>query len=352
MAISIAIPSLSGGGAEKVTLLLIQELIRAGNVSKVYVGRQCEESLALDCEVVQLRGYRASESILNFIKAVRRDPADTYLLTLGYVNFAAALRLLHPRANIVLRIGNTIGPEIAALSPFARFRYMTSLRLSIEAATQIVTQCTYMADDLKLHFRGSEDKIRVIYNPIEPHLASWATDGTSPVEGPYIFVAASFKPQKDFGTLLAGFAGSRNSRKRRLVVAGVPPTDTAFRDLMALYGLNESQVLCLGSCKNVYDYVLNAELCVLSSIYEGFSNFLLEGAALGKRIIATDSPGGNMELFNHYQNATTFPVGDYKRLAELLELPRCDLPRQEALSSLVPFSFDTFKDKFESVLRI
>jgi len=123
MTTSIAIPSLSGGGAEKVTLLLVKELVRRGEISKVYVGSRCEASDALDCEVVILGGRRASQGLFNFLKNVIQDPAESFMLTLGYINFTPFLRIVRPNARIVVRIGNTPTPEIVGLSRSARYRY-------------------------------------------------------------------------------------------------------------------------------------------------------------------------------------------------------------------------------------
>jgi glycosyltransferase involved in cell wall biosynthesis len=352
MVVSIVIPSLSGGGAEKVTLLLIRALIREQKISRVYVGIPCEESRSLDCEVVTLGGYRAGVALGSFLKTALNDPAEKYLLTLGFINFAPFLRLLHPRAHLVLRIGNTPGPEMSALSLSARLRYTSSTRLALKACNEVIAQCSYMAEDVKKHFSVPDKKIRMIYNPIEPDLASWPGEAKSSVDGPYVFVAATFKPQKDLSTLLEGFARCRNLRGRRLVIAGVSPDNTAFSDLIANHGLNEQQVLRLGFRRDTYDLITNAEICVLTSLYEGFSNFLLEAAALGKYIVATNCPGGNAELFNHYSNVSTFAVGDTVRLAELLDSPQSDLSRREAHDSLVPFQFDTFITQYKYSLQI
>lgn len=350
MTVSIAIPSLSGGGAEKVTLLLVQELVRSGKISRVYVGSSCEASDGLDCDVVALGGRRTSHGLVNFLRTVLSDPADTYMLTLGYVNFAPFLRLLQPNARVVIRIGNTPTPEVIGLSRLARLRYIASTRLATQTATTVVAQCNYMATDVQNVFGVPCEKLRTIYNPIEPALAVWPMEGVQNLQEPYLFVAATSKPQKDLETLVAGFARSQNKFGRKLVIAGVAQNDFAFKKLTVRYGLNEHQVLCLGFRKDTYNLIRDSDLCILTSKYEGFSNFLLEAAALGKSIVATDCPGGNAELFQYYHNVTTFPVGDHMRLAELIDLPRRDVSRENALASLRPFGFDIFMKNYESVL--
>lgn len=352
MTVSIAIPSLSGGGAEKVTLLLVRELVRTKKISKVYVGSQCEASDALDCEVVVLGGRRASEGLVSFLKNVAGDPADSFMLTLGYVNFAPFLRMLRPSARIVVRIGNTPTPETAGLSRMAKFRYIHSTRFATHMATEVVAQCRYMADDVKDIFKLSQSKIRIIYNPVEPALVDWPDDQANTIQEPYLFVAASFKPQKDLETLVAGYAQAKNSLGRRLVIAGVSPKNVPFRNLMKRYDLDDNTVICLGFRSDTYNLIQHADLCILTSLYEGFSNFLLEAAAMGKHIIATDCPGGSNELFKFYNNVSTFSIGDYEHLSRLIELPRHDVSRAHALKTLEPFSFQRFVQCYNEAMNI
>ncbi len=69
-----------------------------------------------------------------------------------------------------------------------------------------------------------------------------------------------------------------------------------------------------------------------------------------KRIIASDCPGGNRELFAHYDNAEMFAVGDADRLAALLDSPRRDLPLKEARARLGAFRFETIYARYCEVL--
>jgi len=95
----------------------------------------------------------------------------------------------------------------------------------------------------------------------------------------------------------------------------------------------------------------HADLCVLSSRYEGFSNFLIEAAALGKRIVATDCPGGNREIADIYQNMILVPLDEPALLGQALDAPACDLTRAEALSRLRPFDQQTVNEQYLAILN-
>lgn len=347
---SIAIPQLAGGGAEKVTMWLATRLSGQGRLSRVYAGDLAGAERLPPVPVVDMRAPRALRAMLPFARQAASDPAASFLLTLGYIGFAPLLRLIRPRARIVLRIGNTPAPELEILGRAAWLRYLAALRLAVRAADAIIVQCNYMSEDLARIAPGSRGKIRVIYNPVEDGLWTWRPPSGRPLSEPYLFCAATMKPQKALDVLLAAFARSSGRRLRRLVVAGVEAEDERFAQLMTAAGLDDGEVLRLGFVANPYDWIAHSEACVLTSRFEGFSNFLLEAAALGKRIVATESPGGNAELFALYPNVEAVPVGDVDAIARAMDAPRRDLDRSEARLYLGPFEQDHIFRQYADVI--
>jgi glycosyltransferase involved in cell wall biosynthesis len=348
--VSIAIPQLTGGGAEKVTRRLASRLHGEGRLSRLYTGSTRGAELLPPLPLRNLEAPRALQAVLRFARAVADDPADAFLLTLGYVNLAMLVRLRRPKARIVLRIGNTVTPELRTLSATARLRYMWSLRLAAHTADLIIVQCRDMGQDLVRHMPKLGDKLRVVYNFVEDELWRWRAPAEPPLASPYVFCAANMKPQKGFDVLLAAYARSTRRRPAGLVVAGVDPANEPFSQLMRANDLKESEVLRLGFLPDPYGWMAHAELCVLASRFEGFSNFLLEAAALGKRIVATDCPGGNAELFEHYPNVEAVPVDDVAALARALAMPRRDLDRDRARNYLQPFEQNTIYARYTEIL--
>ena len=347
---SVATPHLSGGGAEKVTRMLALHLADDGRLSRLYLGdRRPSDDLASLTPIV-LGHSRALPAALAFARRVFDDPAEVFVLSLGFINLAPVLRLRRPRARIVLRIGNTLSADAALRSGLARRRYMAAIRLAARFADRIVVQCDFMRHDFVRAIPGAAEKVVVIHNFVEEELLAHADSPERPLDNPYIFCAASFKPQKNLPLLLEAFARSPARAARRLVIAGVRPDDAEFAKLVTDAGLLPDEVLRLGQVAAPYDWMAHADLAVLASDYEGFSNFLLEAAALGKRIVATDCPGGNRELFAPYGNADTVPVGDMEALADKLALPRRDLDRGEARRRLAPFEREAMLARYHAVL--
>lgn len=349
--VSIAIPQLIGGGAEKFTANLAMFLQQEGLLSRVYAGSRVGAERMPGIEVVDLRASRASAAIRRLRKALEGDPAQTFLLTLGYVNLAPLLRLLRPRAHIVLRIGNTLTPELRTLGRAQRMRYRLALAMAARFADRIIVQCDYMGKDLAKHLPGVAPKLAVVYNNVEDDLWGYQAAAERTLAEPYMFTAASFKPQKAHDVLLAAFARSvARKAGTRLVVAGVAPDDPGYDALLLGNGLTGQEVIRLGFIGDPYRWIAHAEFCVLASRYEGFSNFLLESAALGKRIIATDCPGGNAELFAHYHNAICVPPDDVEALARALGSRRADMPRDDARKLMYPFEKSPVYARYRALL--
>ncbi len=80
-----------------------------------------------------------------------------------------------------------------------------------------------------------------------------------------------------------------------------------------------SKVHMLGSVPNVREYIAVADIFVMPSLWEGFSLALLEAAAMGLPIIATDV-GGNGELIENGKSGILVAPKDPRALADAIAL--------------------------------
>jgi glycosyltransferase involved in cell wall biosynthesis len=74
----------------------------------------------------------------------------------------------------------------------------------------------------------------------------------------------------------------------------------------------------IGYKKNPYPYIKKSDCFILSSIYEGLPNVLLEAMCLDKYIISSNCPTGPYEILNKIKYKDFFKIQDYKKLAELM----------------------------------
>ena len=118
----------------------------------------------------------------------------------------------------------------------------------------------------------------------------------------------------------------------RLVVAGRPdpsnPTSVGESRLRSWHA--EGLVEWLGWCDDVAPLLAACHIACLPSYREGLSLFLLEAAASGRPLVATDVPG-NREIALHGVTGLLVPARDPAALADALEELLGDPERRAAL---------------------
>lgn len=119
-------------------------------------------------------------------------------------------------------------------------------------------------------------------------------------------------------------AAHRLLRKRgldvRLLIAGTPdPANPAsVTDAEAAAWNSEPGITCLGHVGDIAGLWARAHIAVLPSRREGLPLSLLEAAACGRAMIASDVPGCR-EIVIHEQTGLLFPVDDPVALADAME---------------------------------
>lgn len=96
-----------------------------------------------------------------------------------------------------------------------------------------------------------------------------------------------------------------------------------------IHSLGLQDKVCLpGVTQNIQDALINADLFIFPSRYEGFPNALCEAMAVGLPVIASDC-SGNIDIVRDGIDGRLFPIGDIQTLTQItLELLEDDLQRQ------------------------
>ena len=137
-----------------------------------------------------------------------------------------------------------------------------------------------------------EGHIRVIYNGIEDKSAVKAHDFSREYPGKKVLLAAGrLSNQKGFEYLIDAAALLRKKRDDFVVlIAGKGKEESALRQRIHKNGL-ESTVHLMGFREDTESLTRGADLFVLSSLYEGMPNVVMEAMAVGKAVVATDVNG-------------------------------------------------------------
>ena len=78
----------------------------------------------------------------------------------------------------------------------------------------------------------------------------------------------------------------------------------------------EKTLKIIGFKKNPYPYIYKSDVFILSSLYEGLPNVLLEALSLKKYLLSSNCPTGPKEILNNQKYGKLFKVGDHVNLSK------------------------------------
>jgi len=320
--IAILLPTLGGGGAERVTLNLIEGLIELGcNVDLVLFTATGElgDAVPAGVNVVDLRCRRALRSPLPLTRYIRKNRPDVMVAAMGHANLAALLarKLARIPTRLVLTEHLAVPPSPKGFKDRA---YRALARIAYPQAESVVAVSRGVADSLVVGVGLAKGSIQVIYNPVlakrywqaleAPVEHPWFEAGEPPV----ILGVGRLAAQKDFPTLIRAFARVREVRDAHLLILGEGPDRSVLESLVHELGL-DSSVMLPGFASNSIAHMAGAAVFVLSSVREGLPTVLIEALASGVPVVSTDCESGPNEILHGGQLGRLVPVGNIEALA-------------------------------------
>ena len=200
--------------------------------------------------------------------------------------------------------------------------------------------------------------VYTVFNPVDTNQLSHRSFQGGRVgnnETQVIFAAGRLEKQKDFATLLQAFQIVRADRSCRLKIAGSGSQEASLRNLALELGISDS-VEFLGFQEDVVSYMKLSDLFVVSSLYEGFPNVLIEAIAAGSAVVSTNCPTGPREILLDGRGGWLVDVGDPKALAQAMGQALSDPDERQkrwqvALAGLERFAVSAVTKQITAVLE-
>ncbi|MDP2910243.1 MAG: glycosyltransferase, partial [bacterium] len=169
------------------------------------------------------------------------------------------------------------------------------------------------------------DKIKVIYNPIDlEKIQNLCQNNLEPeyqeiFKQPVIINIGRLTKQKGQEYLIRAFKEIRlgPTSTEKLVILGEGESEKNLKDLTKKLGL-ENDVFFLGWQKNPFKFLSRARVFVLSSLWEGLPNTLIEALVCGCPAISTDCPSGPNEIIENGKSGILVTLKDEKALAQAM----------------------------------
>ena len=358
--VAMYMPSLRGGGAERVMLGLSAGLSGRGiSVDLVLVSAEGEYlgQVPEAVRLVDLDSRRTVASLLKLLRYIRRERPEVILSALTPTNVAALIAklLFRKSLRVVVREDNTFTEEFDSGSSKERW-VLRVLKWLLPRADGIVSVSNGVSDDLRDVVPAASHKIITIYNPVV--WPDHAPKAAAPVDHPWfcdkdipvVLSVGRLMPVKDHATLLSAFGQVMHSRPARLVILGEGPERRNLTELAERLGISRHFDMP-GFRVNPFAYMSKSNVFVLSSRYEGLPTVVIEAMASGTPVVSTDCRSGPSEILEDGKWGHLVPVGDWRSMAEaIIETLDNPVPSDQLISRASAFSADASIDRYLEVL--
>jgi glycosyltransferase involved in cell wall biosynthesis len=359
--IAFFLPSLRGGGAQRVIVNLAHGIIERGLPVDVVLGAATGvflDQLPPAVRLVDLRARRLLRSIGPLSRYLRRERPRVLVSSMSHGNLVAlwAAKLAGRATPVVVTVHNTMSQSTPQQGALAGGLWPHLLRTFYPWARCVVAVSHGAADDLARTSGLPRNRVRVVYNPvITPSIMALARQNPDhpwfdPGQPPVILGVGRLTKQKDFPTLIRAFAEVRRRHPARLIILGEGEDRPLLESLVGELGLSDAVALP-GFRENAMAYMAGSALFVLSSAWEGLPTVLIEALAAGTRVVSTDCPSGPREILQEGRLGVLVPVGDVAALAEAmidtLDRPGSTVPPD----ALTAFTRDAAVDHYLSLIE-
>lgn len=298
--LTLFLPDLDGGGAERVALALLQGFIERGHTVDLVLVRKRGALLPLvppQVEIIDLGAHKLRDAVWPLVRYLRqRRPQALHAMMWPLPLIAVVARGI---ARVDTRI---VGSEHSILSKapigLRRKLWRTLTRRAYLNADALVAVSAGVADDLSALVGLPRDRISVIHNPLLlpatlPDPAAAVTRW--PTQTKRILAVGSLKPEKNYPLLLRALAEVRKSVPASLLILGDGNLRGTLETQAVAAGLADA-VVFVGFELDPWPYFAAADLFVLSSDNEGLGNVLIEALHAGLLVVSTDCPSGPREV--------------------------------------------------------
>lgn len=295
--ISFFIDELATGGAQRVFLLLSKQLAKRGyDVDLVVLSSDGALFDEVDprVNIVNLNTFWKSNcsicvgfaSLFKFTRYLKQRSPDSILSTLTGVNLVAILGWM-----LAGRPGRLVVREATSLKNVKSKIRLALMSVFYRKSSCVVTLTSTHAAELKSALSLPECQLKVIGNPLDTGFLDSCSAGSESVSvngyKPYFLAIGRLTIAKDFSTLIRAYAlAIVSSDLPNLVIVGDGPLREDLCSLIQELSV-ENRVFLVGAQSFPAIWYRSACGFVLSSLWEGYPNALLEALYFGLPVALT-----------------------------------------------------------------
>ena len=333
--IAFFLHDLRGGGVERITIHLANEMCRMGcKIDLVLINKIGEQayfrSIDSSVSIIELPQKRTLTSCVGFRTYIRKHQPNIVVSALTHINVSTLLSVsfLKKKPYIFVvehnhRIGRQKNGSLEDLGTAIRLAFRLVPYLYPRANTVGV-----VSDGIRSALAAAipvpKEQITLLHNPVTAPDSKGLPEACTVLPWlaqsnvPFILGVGSLSYEKSFDLLIEAFARVRRNRPLRLVIAGEGPKRLELEEKAQDCGFQDD-IHLPGFVNNPYALMRDARLLALTSRWEGLPTVLIEAMMLGTSVVATDCPSGPAEILLGGSIGCLVPPGDADALADAIE---------------------------------
>ena len=313
------------GGVERSFLSLSEQLMSKGHEVSIVTLNQSKSGMHFNekIEIIYIDSSKTSYSLLRLRKILYKNKPDILISAQYYANIISVIasKLSKHKVKIILSERLHLSTTLKQYSFTKRLILKILVKLTYNHSDLIYGNSESVCNDLKSNFVNGSKKVVKIYNPSFSqkiiHLSkekvndAWISESKDPI----ILYVGRLSKQKDMWTLIKVFENILNKIDSKLLIIGDGPEKKSIETYLSKNTKIANRIKMTGNDHNPYKYFKYSKVFLLTSLYEGLPNVLIESQILNLPIVATNSPGGTAEVVEYGKSGYLAELNNHEDLS-------------------------------------
>ncbi len=356
--------SLAGGGSERVCVNMANSFAKKGwQVDLVVLNLNNQaylHSILDNVNLIVLNVNHARYSAIYLLRYIFKNKPKIILVFNSELSVVMVILRILLRLNVKIISRNTSTLSIR-LKEFKKkklwLKYVAGplIKFFYKRIDYAINQCKGMREDLIQLLPQFYEKSNVIYNPIPPEIIDYVNknDLTQIKKKDYLLCVGRLEKVKAFHYAIESFAGiADNFSNLRLKIVGKGSLEQELKQ-KAIDCCVDDRVDFEGFQENIIPYYLYAKATILTSLYEGYPNVLIESIAMNTPVIAFNCESGPKEIIQEGINGYLVKyknVDDLKKKLTILLLSKFD--NEDLKNSIKNNQIENILENYEKLIDL
>ncbi|MBC9798127.1 glycosyltransferase [Sinomicrobium weinanense] len=318
------------GGIGKLTLHLVEEFVKKGIMVDLFLYKDDGEYMDQIPKEVRIFVHGGSYlgRMVRYISYLNKEKPMVSISSrqrqdiLNVIGCLISYRKVQPVISIHTNVSAENKEQIGVRKKSIFIEILSKLLYKVP--NKFIAVSKGVADDFAKWANVKRTEVEVIYNPVyKPYTE--LRDVQIPLtyeqllreDKKYIIGVGRLTKAKDFFTLIKSYHIVKQKMDVALIILGEGPLRKELENLITELNL-EKDVFLLGFVHNPQYYIRRASAFVLSSIWEGFGNVIVEAMGVGTPIISTNCPSGPAEILEDGKYGKLVSVGNLQEMANAM----------------------------------